>query len=415
MAPPAAPPPPPPASAGADQGDGTARLRLKPRLNLVEDPAAKAAQPEAESDPFIAPPPPPASPPPPAEEPPAQDLPVFKLRPKGTPPPPPTPPDLPAFAETPPPPPEPFVAPPAYSAPPPPPPPKPAENLAPPPPPPRTSVSMPPVSVLSAPPPPAPGGAPEPPSAPGAVPRLSLSTAGEKPPPPAPGKGLNLKVAAEAAIKKSGGKPPVKVGKPGVVLRKRAALGPLLKAGIAVVVVAVVIAGVFFYRIFFPAPSRLVEIKLQPVSRPVPAKEIPDAEAVAAKAAAAAARDQAAAAAKIEADKAKAEAAAQDAPTPTPATESVMAQSPLATDVTVNNTHLDAAPAASPGFRAFVASASIGGVFQGKPSRALINGTIVREGQVVESVLGVTFDRIDSDKKIIYFKDSTGAEVSKGY
>jgi hypothetical protein len=283
------------------------------------------------------------------------------------------------------------------------------------------------MSVLSAPPPPAPGGAPEPPPAPGGVPRLSLSTPHDKaapPPPPAKG-GLNLKVAAEAAIK-GGGKPPVvkpgkpekpekpgKAGKLGSVLRKRAALSPVMKAGVGVVVIAVVVAGIFFYRIFFPAPTKEEPIKLQIVVRPTPPKVDPDAAAKAAADAKLAA--DAAAKRKAEQAKADADAAAANAPTPTPATESVMAMSSLTTDVKVNNTHLDAAPAASAAFRAFVAGASIGGVFQGKPARALINGTIVREGQVVEGALGITFDRIDSVQKIIYFKDATGAEVSKSY
>jgi hypothetical protein len=276
------------------------------------------------------------------------------------------------------------------------------------------------MSVLSAPPPPAPGGAPEPPPAPGGVPRLSLSTPHEKAPAPPPAKGgLNLKVAAEAAIKVGGKPPPVvkpgKVGKLASVLRKRAALGPVAKAGVAVVIVAFVVAGIFFYRIFFPAPTKDVPVKLQIVVRPTPSKE--DAAALAAKAAADAAKVAQDAAAKRKADQAKAdaEAEAQNEPTPTPATESIMAMSNLTNDVKVNNTHLDAAPAASAAFRAFVAGASIGGVFQGKPARALINGTIVREGQVVEGALEITFDRIDSVQKIIYFKDSSGAEVSKGY
>lgn len=278
------------------------------------------------------------------------------------------------------------------------------------------------MSVLSAPPPPAPGGAPEPPPAPGGVPRLSLSTPHDKAPPPPPAKGgLNLKVAAEAAAK-GAGKPPVvkpppvaKPGKLGSVLRKRAALGPVAKAGIAVVVIAFLVAGIFFYRIFFPAPTKDVPVKLQVVVRPTPVKV--DAEAAAAKAAADAARlaQEAAAKRKAEQAKADAEAGVQIAPTPTPATESVMAMSSLTSDVKVNNTHLDAAPAASAAFRAFVAGASIGGVFQGKPARALINGTIAREGQVVDGSLGIAFDRIDSVQKIIYFKDASGAEVSKSY
>jgi hypothetical protein len=283
------------------------------------------------------------------------------------------------------------------------------------------------MSVLSAAPPPAPGGAPEPPAAPGAVPRLSLSTPHDKaPPPPPPAKGgLNLKVAAEAALKSAGKPPVVKPGKPvkpgkvGSVLRKRAALSPVAKAGLAVVIIAALVAGFYFYRIFFPAPSKEVAIKLQPVAKPPPAKDVNDAASVAAKAAADAAKQAAALEAKRLADQAAADAAAaaasQAAPTPTPATISVMAQSSISSDVKVNNTHLDAAPAASAAFRAFVAGATIGGVFQGNPARALINGTIAREGQVVESSLGISFDRIESDKKIIYFKDASGAEVSKEY
>jgi hypothetical protein len=140
------------------------------------------------------------------------------------------------------------------------------------------------------------------------------------------------------------------------------------------------------------------------------------AAAAAAKAAADATKLADAVAAK-RAEQAKADAAAQgqDVPTPTPATVSVMEQSSLTSDVKVNNTHVDAAPEASAAFRTFVAGASIGGVFQGTPSRALINGTIVREGQVIESSLGIAFDRIDSVNKVIYFKDSTGAVVSKNY
>jgi hypothetical protein len=280
---------------------------------------------------------------------------------------------------------------------------------------------MPPVSILSAPPPPPPGGAPEPPAAPGAVPRLSMSVHSTSPPPPPMKAGLNIKVAGDAGAK--GGKPPpVKAGKPpkpGAVLEKRSALGPVAKAGIAVVVVAIAVAGIFFYRIFFPPPAKDIQVKPAVVAKPV-VKDVKDpavVAAAAAKAVADAAKLAEANAVKHAAEPAKVDAAVegQDVPTPTPATEDVMAQSSITSDVKVNNTRLEAAPAASPAFRAFVAAASIGGVFQGTPSRALINGTIVREGQVVEGSLGVAFDRIDSVNKVIYFKDSTGATVSKNY
>jgi hypothetical protein len=276
------------------------------------------------------------------------------------------------------------------------------------------------MSVLSAPPPPPPGSIAEPP-APGAVPRLSLSKPHEKPAAaPAPKPGLNIKVAAETGLK-VGGRPPVVPGKKGSVLRKRAALSPVMKAGIAVVVVAIAIGGVFSYRIFFPSPSRVVQIK-PPVAKPVVKKDIADAASdLLAKAAAEPGKlidkGQNAISQHRSDEQAKLDAAlnAQEAPTPTPSTISVMAQSQLSTDVKVNSTHIEAAPAASAEFRMFVANASIGGVFQGTPSRALINGVIVREGQTVSSALGIAFERIDADKKVIYFKDSTGAEVSKEY
>jgi hypothetical protein len=103
----------------------------------------------------------------------------------------------------------------------------------------------------------------------------------------------------------------------------------------------------------------------------------------------------------------------EEAPTPTPV--AVMEKAKITKDVEVNNAPIIAAASASPEFRAFVANASVGGVFQGKPSKALINGKVTREGQVVDSELGILFDRIDAEKKVIYFKDASGAEVSKNY
>jgi hypothetical protein len=239
------------------------------------------------------------------------------------------------------------------------------------------------------------------------------------PPPPTGKPALNIKVSADAPGK-VGGKPVVKPGKPGkppkpgAVLGKRSALGPVAKAGIGVLAIAVVVGGIFSYRIFFPPPSKDIVIK---VASPVKtAKEIADAAAKLVQ------DGQNALAARRKAEQAKVDAAlaGEDAPTPTPTpaaatSESVMVQTNITSDVKVNSTHLDAAPAASAAFRTFVANANIGGVFQGTPSRALINGSIVKEGAVVDSILGIEFERIDSDKKAIFFKDGSGAEVSKDY
>jgi hypothetical protein len=274
-------------------------------------------------------------------------------------------------------------------------------------------------------PPPAPGGVPEAPPAPGSVPRLSIAPPVSAPPPPTGKPALNIKVSAESPGKPGGkpivkpgsvkpGKPGVKPPKPGAVLGKRNALGPVAKVGIGVLAIAVVVGGIFSYRIFFPAETQQIVIKVPSAAKT--AKEIADASAKLL------ADGQAAIANRRKAEQAKVDAALAgedvSAPTPTPAnaaTESVMASANISSDVKVNSTHLDAAPAASAAFRTFVANASIGGVFQGSPARALINGSIVREGQTVDGVLGIEFERIDSDKKSIFFKDGTGAEVSKDY
>jgi hypothetical protein len=306
-------------------------------------------------------------------------------------------------------------APEPYNAP----PPTPSGGLPAPPPP----APMPPRASMGMPPPPPPGGVPEAPPAPGSVPRLSMAAPVPAPPPPTGKPALNIKVSADSPGK-LGGKPIVKPGsvkpgkpgkppKPGAVLGKRNALGPVAKAGLGVLAIAIVVGAIFSYRIFFPPAAPPIVIKVPSAAKT--AKEIADASAKLI------ADGQAAIANRRKAEQAKVDAAlaGEDvAPTPTPASaavESVMVQTNLSTDVKVNSQHLDAAPAASAAFRTFVANASIGGVFQGSPARALINGSIVKEGQTVDGVLGIEFERIDSDKKAIFFKDTSGAEVSKDY
>jgi hypothetical protein len=284
--------------------------------------------------------------------------------------------------------------------------------------------------VLGAPPPPPPGSLPEAP--PPSGPRLSLGSQAdkaEKPEKPGLPKGLHIRVAEKQPA--PGAKPAVKPGKPGSVLRKRPALTPMMKGGIAIAAIAALGGGFFAYRIFFPPPPPPeVKIVFKPLGPPKPAAAAAQAATtVAAKVAAAPAKlvdggvdalaqSRAAAQAKVDA------AANGEEVTPTPppdvvpgapGTQSVLAQASIGSDVKANITRLDTSSAASADFRAFVANANIGGVFQGTPSRALINGRIIREGQVVDDTLGISFERIDADKKVIYFKDATGAEVSRDY
>jgi hypothetical protein len=78
-------------------------------------------------------------------------------------------------------------------------------------------------------------------------------------------------------------------------------------------------------------------------------------------------------------------------------------------------TELEVAAEATPAFRGFVANAKVSGVFQGSPPRAFINGKLTRAGEAVDSALGIVFDGIDAEKKLIMFKDRTGATVARKY
>jgi hypothetical protein len=312
--------------------------------------------------------------------------------------------------------------------------PMPGFGAPPPPPPPSSSRSPMPMPGHGAPPPPPPGSLPEAP--PPSGPRLSLGSQADKaekpdkPEKPGLPKGLHIRVAEKQPA--PGAKPAVKPGKPGSVLRRRPTLTPMIKAGIAIAAVAALGGGFFAYRIFFPPPAPPeVKIVFKPLGPPKPVVPAAGAAATAvvAKVAAAPAKlvdsgvdalaqSRAAAQAKVDA----AANGEEVTPTPppdvvagTPGTQSVLAQATIGSDVKANITRLDTSSAASADFRAFVANANIGGVFQGTPSRALINGRIIREGQVVDDTLGISFERIDSDKKVIYFKDATGAEVSRDY
>ena len=89
--------------------------------------------------------------------------------------------------------------------------------------------------------------------------------------------------------------------------------------------------------------------------------------------------------------------------------------STIAPGVSATNDSVSAAAEASPAFRSFVANAKISGVFQGDPPRVMINGRLARAGDTVEVSLGVTFDSVDPDKKLILFKDKAGAIVTRRY
>ena len=70
---------------------------------------------------------------------------------------------------------------------------------------------------------------------------------------------------------------------------------------------------------------------------------------------------------------------------------------------------------ASVAFRSYIANAKIGGVFQGQPTRVLINGRIVRPGDTVDEKLAITFIEVEAVDRLLVFKDVTDARVTRRY
>jgi hypothetical protein len=73
------------------------------------------------------------------------------------------------------------------------------------------------------------------------------------------------------------------------------------------------------------------------------------------------------------------------------------------------------APQPNVNFRAFVVNMRVNGVFQGTPSRALINGRMVHVGETVDSSLKIVLSDVDPERKLLIFKDASGAVMPRRY
>ncbi len=74
-----------------------------------------------------------------------------------------------------------------------------------------------------------------------------------------------------------------------------------------------------------------------------------------------------------------------------------------------------ALPAPNARFLRFAEGVSVSGVFQGSPARALIDGRILRSGDLLEPVLGIQFVGVDSVTKHLILQDTSGAQVRVKY
>jgi hypothetical protein len=102
--------------------------------------------------------------------------------------------------------------------------------------------------------------------------------------------------------------------------------------------------------------------------------------------------------------------AAAKAPAP-----QVSTSTSIAPGISATNADVGAGAEASPAFRSLVANAKVSGVFQGNPPRIMLNGRLVRGGEIIDGGLNVTFDSIDAEKKMLIFKDKSGATVTRRY
>jgi hypothetical protein len=88
----------------------------------------------------------------------------------------------------------------------------------------------------------------------------------------------------------------------------------------------------------------------------------------------------------------------------------------VAAGITATTKGVDSTPDASPAFRSWVVNARITGVRAGGNNpAATINGRLISRGGTIDDALGVILDNIDSDKKVLIFRDKTGAIVSRPY
>jgi hypothetical protein len=84
-------------------------------------------------------------------------------------------------------------------------------------------------------------------------------------------------------------------------------------------------------------------------------------------------------------------------------------------DIVIAQASPAGAPRASAAFFYSIVKLNISGITQGKPARALINNRLAYEGDEINRQLGIVFAQLDTTNKLLVFKDSTGATVTRSY
>ncbi len=116
-------------------------------------------------------------------------------------------------------------------------------------------------------------------------------------------------------------------------------------------------------------------------------------------------------------------AAAKTTPAPPPPRPAVVApaapdspdQMKLAGDIVIAHASPAGSPRASAAFFYWVVKLNVGGVTMGKPARVLLNNRLAYEGDEVNRTLGLVFVELDPARKLLIFRDQTGATVTRSY
>ncbi len=72
-------------------------------------------------------------------------------------------------------------------------------------------------------------------------------------------------------------------------------------------------------------------------------------------------------------------------------------------------------PAPSARFVRYSESIRVSGVFQGTPARALVDGRLVRAGDLIEPTLGIKFIAVDAETKHLILEEASGARLRVKY
>jgi hypothetical protein len=108
-------------------------------------------------------------------------------------------------------------------------------------------------------------------------------------------------------------------------------------------------------------------------------------------------------------------------PTPTPPapTTPALAGLPkkiqLGGGITITTPGLTGTAEASEIFVAWVMNVKVSGISPGSPSRVVLNERLIREGDTVQIRLSIYFDGIDVAHRLLFFRDKSGATVSRSY